>query len=48
MGTVVFACALRGQNENDISAEQKNFDPSLSRSEIRQEAAMVALELLLP
>ena len=48
VGTVVFACALRGQNENDISAEQKNFDPSLSRSEIRQEAAMVALELLLP
>lgn len=47
VGTVVFACALRGQNENDISAEQKNFDPSLSRSEIRQEAAMVALELLL-
>lgn len=48
VGTVVFACALRGQNENDISAEQKNFDPALSRSEIRQEAAMVALELLLP
>lgn len=48
VGTVVFACALRGQNENDISAEQKNFDPSLSRSQIRQEAAMVALELLLP
>lgn len=48
VGTVVFACALRGQNENDISAEQKNFDPSLSRSAIRQEAAMVALELLLP
>ncbi|ESZ86495.1 MAG: competence protein [Blastomonas sp. CACIA14H2] len=48
VGTVVFACALRGQNENDISAEQKNFDPSLSRSKIRQEAAMVALELLLP
>jgi nicotinamide-nucleotide amidase len=48
VGTVVFACALRGQNENDISAEQKNFDPTLNRSEIRQEAAMVALELLLP
>ncbi|PXW75261.1 nicotinamide-nucleotide amidase [Blastomonas natatoria] len=48
VGTVVFACALRGQNENDISAEQKNFDPSLSRSEIRQEAALAALELLLP
>ncbi len=48
VGTVVFACALRGQSENDISAEQKNFDPSLSRAEIRQEAALAALELLLP
>lgn len=48
VGTVVFAKALRGQNENDISAEQKNFDPSLSRSEIRYEAAICALELLLP
>lgn len=48
VGTVVFACALRGQNENDISAEQKNFDPGLSRADIRQEAAIAALELLLP
>lgn len=48
VGTVVFACALRGQNENDISAEQKNFDPGLSRAEIRQEATLTALELLLP
>lgn len=48
VGTVVFACALRGQSENDISAEQKNFDPTLSRAEIRQEAALAALELLLP
>lgn len=48
VGTVVFACALRGQSENDISAEQRNFDPSLSRAEIRQEAALAALELLLP
>jgi nicotinamide-nucleotide amidase len=48
VGTVVFACAIRGQNENAISAEQKNFDPGLSRAEIRQEAAMTALALLLP
>lgn len=48
VGTVVFACALRGQNENDISAEQRNFDPEMSRAEIRQEAAKAALELLLP
>jgi len=48
VGTVVFACALRGQSENDITAEQKNFDPTLSRAEIRQEATMAALELLLP
>lgn len=48
VGTVVFACARRGQNENDITAEQKNFDPGLSRAEIRQEATLAALELLLP
>lgn len=48
VGTVVFARAIRGQDENDISAEQKNFDPTLSRAEIRQEAAMTALALLLP
>ena len=48
VGTVIFACALRGQSENDIRAEQKNFDPSLSRADIRQEAAIAALELLLP
>lgn len=48
VGTVIFACALRGQNENDITAEQKNFDPGLSRAEIRQEATLAALELLLP
>jgi nicotinamide-nucleotide amidase len=48
VGTVVFACAMRGQNENDISAEQRNFDPGLSRAEIRQEATLAALELLLP
>jgi nicotinamide-nucleotide amidase len=48
VGTVIFACALRGQSENDISAEQKNFDPTLSRADIRQEAALAALELLLP
>ncbi len=48
VGTVVFAFALRGQNENDITAEQRNFDPNLSRAEIRQEAAIAALELLLP
>lgn len=48
VGTVVFACALRGQSENDISAEQRNFDSTLSRADIRQEAALAALELLLP
>lgn len=48
VGTVVFACAMRGQNENDIQAEQKHFDPGLSRAEIRQEAAIAALGLLLP
>ncbi|WP_373487098.1 CinA family protein [Blastomonas sp.] len=48
VGTVVFALARRNQSENDISAEQKNFDATLSRADIRQCAAMSALELLLP
>lgn len=48
VGTVVFALAIRGQDENDIRADQRNFDPELSRADIRQEAARAALELLLP
>lgn len=45
VGTVVFACARRG--EEDVNAEQKLLD-GRNRSEIRHQAAIIALELLLP
>ncbi|MFC0203078.1 CinA family protein [Novosphingobium soli] len=45
VGTVVFACAFRGDEE--VHAEQKLLD-GRTRAEIRHQAAIVALELLLP
>lgn len=45
VGTVVFACAIRGEEE--VNAEQKLIEGK-DRSEIRHHAALVALELLLP
>lgn len=45
VGTVVFACARRG--EEDVNAEQKLLE-GRTRSEIRHQAAIIALELLLP
>jgi len=48
IGTVVFACAHKGQDENDIVAEEKYFGTDLTRAQIRQLAAQSALELLLP
>ncbi len=45
VGTVVFAKAIRGSE--DCDAEEKLLDGS-SRSEVRRQAALVALELLLP
>jgi nicotinamide-nucleotide amidase len=45
VGTVVFARAIRG--EEDVNAEQKLIEGS-TRSEIRHQAAIIALELLLP
>lgn len=45
VGTVVFARALRGAEEED--AEQKLLDGT-GRTEIRHQAALIALELLLP
>lgn len=45
VGTVVFARALRG--EEDVNAEQKLIE-GRTRAEIRHQAAIVALELLLP
>lgn len=45
VGTVVFARAVRGSDE--LVAEERRLDGA-DRSEIRRQAALVALELLLP
>jgi nicotinamide-nucleotide amidase len=45
VGTVVFARALRGSDE--VNAEERRLDAS-SRAAVRHQAALVALELLLP
>jgi nicotinamide-nucleotide amidase len=48
VGTVVFARAERGGDPEDVTAERRNFDPEGTRSQIRKEALVCALELLLP
>lgn len=45
VGTVVFARAVRGSDE--VDAEERLLDGS-SRAEVRRQATLVALELLLP
>jgi nicotinamide-nucleotide amidase len=45
VGLVVFACAIRGSDE--VNAEERQFDGT-SRAEVRRQATLVALELLLP
>lgn len=45
VGTVVFAKALRGSEE--VDAEERHF-AGTDRAEVRRQAALVALELLLP
>lgn len=45
VGTVVFACARRGAGE--ASADERQLDPT-SRASVRRQAALIALELLLP
>jgi nicotinamide-nucleotide amidase len=47
VGTVVFACAHRGQGREDVNAEQRLLDGQ-DRGTIRAQATLVALELLLP
>jgi len=47
VGTVVFACAHRSQQKESINAEQRLLDGK-DRGEIRLQATLVALELLLP
>ncbi|WP_436286445.1 CinA family protein [Sphingomonas caseinilyticus] len=48
VGTVVFARAERRPGPDEIVADQKLLDASAGRSGIRHQAALCALELLLP
>lgn len=47
VGTVVFARAIRGGDPDIVTADVRHFG-DLGRSEIRRQAALVALELLMP
>ena len=47
VGTVVFARSVRG-SDKEPEGELRSFGADLSRAEIRQRAAVCALELLLP
>ena len=47
VGTVVFARAKRGNNPDDVVADTKQFG-DIGRGAIRVQAALVALELLMP
>jgi nicotinamide-nucleotide amidase len=47
VGTVVFARAIRGADREDVVADTRQFG-DLGRGQIRLQAALVALELLLP
>lgn len=48
VGTVVFARAERGEDPDAVNSEMKLFAPTSTRAEVRHQAAVVALELLLP
>ncbi|QGN53356.1 CinA family protein [Novosphingobium sp. Gsoil 351] len=48
VGTVVFAVARRDDPDETANAEMKHLDPAQGRGGIRLQAALVALELLLP
>jgi nicotinamide-nucleotide amidase len=47
VGTVVFACATREGNPNEVVADSRNFG-DLGRGGVRLQAALCALELLMP
>ena len=47
VGTVVFARAIRHADSEDVDAEELRLDGT-SRAAIRHQAALIALELLLP
>jgi nicotinamide-nucleotide amidase len=48
VGTVIFARAERGASDDKIVADQKFFDASGGRSGVRLQAALCALDLLMP
>lgn len=48
VGTVVFACAKRGEDPEATNAELKLFEDAVTRADVRYQATLVALELLLP
>jgi len=48
VGTVVFARAERAAGPDNIVADQQQFEASEGRSGIRRQAALCALELLMP
>ena len=48
VGTVVFARAVRGDDPEAAHAEMKHFPAEGGRAGVRRQAALVALELLLP
>lgn len=48
VGTVVFACAKRGEDPETNNAELKYFEDAKTRADVRLQATLVALELLLP
>ncbi len=48
VGTVVFARAERNPGPDKVTADQKLFDASEGRSGIRRQAALCALDLLMP
>ena len=48
VGTVVFAKAGRGEDPENIQADRQDFGEDKSRADIRLQAVICALELLLP
>lgn len=48
VGTVVFARAERGENPEAVNAEMRYFEDAKTRADVRRQATICALELLLP
>jgi nicotinamide-nucleotide amidase len=48
VGTVVFARIARDGQPDEVETELRTFGEDLDRSEVRRQATLVALELLLP